>query len=882
MADYLHGVSQDQPWLKDLLAALAWAQGDGLDSPETWVALAGAVGAGTYSRGLVAQLFDTPAVDLLHRSEADGRVHYRLFHEALGEHLRAMTTRGESAAAVEDRIVRALLDGVPHRADGTRNWGAAGPYAKIYLSVHAAAGGVLDVLLDDAAFLVAAEPARLLAALPAVRTPAGRDRADLIERFGQQLLSCPAEDRASVLELAARTGGSPRLADQLLALEGESSWSVPWARWYPTEPGHVLCHHDDWVHSLATATVRGQPFVISASSWTVAVHSLTDGQPEAPVFREQVSEIYAAVAVVQDSELCAITLHADGGLRRITTAGHQHAIHTLTRDAEGEDLWLISFRGSLCAAHFTRSGSLGLTDIRDGRRCDPVVPAGVDRVLSVVNPRSDQTDALGIGTDEHGTYLAWDLESGTVIGDPLDPAEAAPGVRLRFVGAIPGSSATGNIRVLFGVSVPPPVLWEELAWSPTSNCHTRRDLPWIRSEPITVLALPDGGVCYAAAFGDLHVPAQENWPPRRIAAHNSPAQALAFAERSGHPCLISAGQDGAVRDWPLDVPARNELSLPIGRLPLSPPVDEEGSLVIPYRRDKHTISIIEVSTGRIVREIPPTSEAEIRTATIGPTEAFIVTSDAPTTVVCIAADKQRWSVDLAPDGAPILSVLFIGQQQSLLVATADGQLTLLSSATGELLQRCRSSVDRPRWTTGIARGSSIHAAGWEPVDTTGRIAITTLSPHGAQSRWVTPPDPPEPSAHFRITDARFITSGAFTYLVAVGYNGRLWIWDPDTGQMLAQDQIAATRHRSLNALCQVNTPQGPLLFCGGFQCKLLAWHPDLDEYPEIDLGVPIGDLYDAGNDSVLVATPRGTLLVRIDPDRVAAALDPLAALRRTA
>jgi len=65
-----------------------------------------------------------------------GRSVYRLYHQALAEHLRS-AYRGEA----HGRIVPALLALVPPTADGGRDYLSAPPYVRAHLATHAAARG---------------------------------------------------------------------------------------------------------------------------------------------------------------------------------------------------------------------------------------------------------------------------------------------------------------------------------------------------------------------------------------------------------------------------------------------------------------------------------------------------------------------------------------------------------------------------------------------------------------------------------------------------------------------------------------------------------------------------------------------------------------------
>lgn len=233
--------------------ALAWSQGDGFDDPRTWAAAATALGTDTYSeRDVTRLLLDTTAIDLLHRTERGSGVRFRLFHEALGEHLRQLSARQRPPAEIHRRLTEVLLERLsPTSAEGLL-WADADAYTRTYLPFHAAEGQVLDRLLRDARFLAAMDPARLLAALPAASTPSGRRAARTVQRVGQQLLMASEDERVCYLEMAARMAGDEELAASLAAAFPDRPWAVRWAHWDDLVATRMLGHHDDYVLALAT------------------------------------------------------------------------------------------------------------------------------------------------------------------------------------------------------------------------------------------------------------------------------------------------------------------------------------------------------------------------------------------------------------------------------------------------------------------------------------------------------------------------------------------------------------------------------------------------------------------------------------------------------
>jgi hypothetical protein len=313
MERYLREVRPGGRWMRDLLMALAWSRGDGLDDPGVWAAAATAVGTAEYSERDVARLLvDTSAVDLLHRTVRGERAAFRLFHEALAEYLRDESTRYRPAAQTQRRLTEVLLGHVPRTSAGGRDWSRADEYTRIYLPVHAAGGGALDIVLGEAGFLATAEPGRLLAALSTAITSRGRQVAQIVERVGQQLLRSPPQEQVCYLEMTARMAGDDLLAEDLAAFAPQRPWSVPWARWEPLDGGRLLGQHDDWIVAVRTVGTRHGIIVVSASAWAIRAWSLADGSPVASGLRELPSPVVDMAAFADSDQIVALTLHENG------------------------------------------------------------------------------------------------------------------------------------------------------------------------------------------------------------------------------------------------------------------------------------------------------------------------------------------------------------------------------------------------------------------------------------------------------------------------------------------------------------------------------------------------------------------------------------------
>jgi hypothetical protein len=150
---------------RQLLTALAYARGAGIDDPD-WLAFAAALG---YSASVadVDALRRSPAADYLLQittAERGARPVTRLFHQALTDELLAQ--RRHQPSDESD-----LLDMLLRQAENT---GWQDRYLRDHAAEHATAAGRLDQLLEEPRYLITVDPARLVSHLDAAQSVPAR------------------------------------------------------------------------------------------------------------------------------------------------------------------------------------------------------------------------------------------------------------------------------------------------------------------------------------------------------------------------------------------------------------------------------------------------------------------------------------------------------------------------------------------------------------------------------------------------------------------------------------------------------------------------------------------------------------------------------------
>ncbi|MGC4985956.1 caspase family protein [Streptomyces sp. DT193] len=273
--DLKHRFDGDLDQAYDILAPLAHAEGQGLPWENLWAALASRVGDVHYTDEDVLR-FRQRAGSYVIEDTLEGRSVYRLYHQALAEHVREMRPVTEQTHAAFSEVLQASA---PRRADGGPDWQRAHPYVRRHFATHAARGRVLGEPLEDPYFLLAADPERLRHALHQ------EDHGPKAVAYHEYTLLRPPDDapgeRMSYLLLAARRTGAARLAEAVEATSASGPslpWRTLWARWHSEQQVRHLLSHPSPLASIAV-TGADQLMTLDSSgllkSWNLATESAT-------------------------------------------------------------------------------------------------------------------------------------------------------------------------------------------------------------------------------------------------------------------------------------------------------------------------------------------------------------------------------------------------------------------------------------------------------------------------------------------------------------------------------------------------------------------------------------------------------------------------------
>ena len=272
--DYLSRFGENETRARDLLRAVAYAEGPGLPAdghsqPSLWAAIASRLGSRDYTRSDIADVLEDGDAYLVEAVDDEtGRRNYRLFHQALVDHLRPARREKDS----HQRITELLLSRVPRQADGGLDWKQADGYALRHLAAHASIAGQFDRLLEDPGFLIFADPDGLIGRLPREilsMAPSSRSAraARLYRRRAALLHGATPERRAGIFEIAAAQVGDDDLRMCFANIRLDRQWRFAWAHWLQEADSLLLGQRGPAAEAVAAVVMpNGDPLSVIATA----------------------------------------------------------------------------------------------------------------------------------------------------------------------------------------------------------------------------------------------------------------------------------------------------------------------------------------------------------------------------------------------------------------------------------------------------------------------------------------------------------------------------------------------------------------------------------------------------------------------------------------
>lgn len=410
--DYLGRFGAQESKVRALLTPLAFAEGQGLPRSQIWTGIANSLSGREFTEDDIDLVLDRAAAYVAEVSDR-GRSVYRLYHQALAEHLRATYRPGVVLA--QRRIVDALIATVP----GDTDWFSAHRYVTVHLATHAAAANRLDELVGDPGFLLAAERFALLSAFPQVCTPEGRRARSAYEQAAHQLALPPGE-RAAYLQLSSCRCGADELADRIDGLGIPMSWRTRWASWSPTGVHRQLVGHDKEILAVAAGDMDGRPIALSGSAdGTARIWDLLTQRQFGEPLRPGCRSVTALVVGEMGEYTIAVTGGDDGRLRvwdvssgRALGAplrGHTNAITAIA---------LVCRDSGTAAVSASKDGTVRVWDLGSGRQVGDSFTGHLSPVNTVVVAELDDRFVAVTGGADNRVWI-WDLDTVRPLGGPL-------------------------------------------------------------------------------------------------------------------------------------------------------------------------------------------------------------------------------------------------------------------------------------------------------------------------------------------------------------------------------------------------------------------------------------------------------------------------------
>ncbi|MFF5537892.1 hypothetical protein ACFY71_36450 [Streptomyces cinerochromogenes] len=279
--------SQNRRWMRPIMAALAHAKGEGMPAAVIQAASVAFMSEehcrdGSRSNPTdreVAEVLEATSFYLRHSIDSDGRTLYRLFHQALADHLLnyPLDPRHRTQNKTSDArdLLHALQSLVKLPADHSgkfqRNlWKAAPPYLLRHAIQHALDAGEVDSLLLDSEFLVHSDSNSLLQLLGYARSAPARLAAAVYRTSAIRHSQANISTRRHVLALDASRYGAEELLSSLQSKDVVDPG--PCVHISRTTGGELKESFEDYfeghsaaVTALTAAAIRGNMAVVSAS-----------------------------------------------------------------------------------------------------------------------------------------------------------------------------------------------------------------------------------------------------------------------------------------------------------------------------------------------------------------------------------------------------------------------------------------------------------------------------------------------------------------------------------------------------------------------------------------------------------------------------------------
>ncbi|MFF7556695.1 WD40 repeat domain-containing protein [Streptomyces olivaceus] len=750
-----------------------------------------------------------------------------------------------------------LLGQVGRDPDGSRRWAEADPYLLRHAVQHAVEGGRLDELLADPEFLVYADPATLIPALPGASGPDALIAATVYRSALEDLPSALPEQRRQYLAISGSRVGARTLARRLSRPFGSPALALEplFSTGSEIKPAvrAVFDDGDFRVYAVVVARTGGRQVVVTTGTdregydTIVRFRDLRTGEPTLPPItitgdREQpgrVSRYQGVIAVSEVDGAAVVVLRSEGGLivRSVATG------EIVREHPTGEGYCLATgvLAGRAVAAVNEEPGIL-VRDVDTGAPVGPAIRTPSEHVCSLEISEIGDHPVLVYAThsgrygdeDPGATCQVIDLHGGVRIG-PVHRSSPRSGTAIARLGLHEGRPV---------VVVGPQHVHTDMKGQRYHPDVGIRDVftgeerfpAWTQYEGVRALAvtLMDGHAVLVAGNGRGVVTVRdlngggEPYELLSVGIARGSVHDLGIARADGRVLVLAACDDGKLRvadlspsdSGPATPSPGHQIgveSIALARVGGHPVVLSGGHLGDLYRRDARTgtrTALLRHGDLRVT-DIAVTTVAQHPVVVTGSPRAGVrlhdLASGQPLADYRTPGDDKEWvySVDVLPmDGRPVI----VG-------AGYGGLVWMWDLLGGECLLRWKvpdGDAHRAVWRALLVDGAPVLAgvqAEYGP--STGHIALYDLASRTRRDVAIKAFEGYNSTQCLAVHEHRGVPLVAFA-----DFEGTLAVWDARTGTLVSRVVNDAGTERPQTALacgevggravCVVGTQAGHL------------------------------------------------------------------------
>ncbi|MFD9106986.1 trypsin-like peptidase domain-containing protein [Streptomyces bottropensis] len=546
--DYLDRYGDDRHRAKDLLRALAYAEGPGLPNTDApvWLTMANSLSpAHRYDRADVAWLLEHASDYLIGTDTGAPQPLHRLFHQALAEHLRPP----EQDETWAQRKIVSALRGSAIGPSGLPNWATANPYIRRYLAAHAAHAGSLDDLVTDAEFLIYADPNGLMPHLHAVQSQPAQLAAAVYCTSIQRHQYANPETRRHLLAIDSARYGAADLRRRLTSSIEVGLWQPRWATGSQVTPAlrNTVTDHEGEVLATEWVEVNGEAMVVAVGDdGKVRMWDPITGDHVREELTDRTQNVVGVACAEVKGSAVAVTVHNDGALQMWNLMHDHVVVESLSSQTLGARAVACTvLEGKPVAVIGSADHTVRVWNLNSRSQDGPAMKGHGGGVGAVVCTVLDGRP-VAITGDSDGTVRAWDLKTRRTVKGPLTSRRRGGVKKLACTAAAGATTAValGNDRRVR--------VWQLNARQPVESRlkgSTSKVIAVactvVRGQPVAITGRTDGKV----QMWNL----KDRGPMERpLTGHQGQVTSMECAVLGGQPVAITGGQDGTVRLWDVD------------------------------------------------------------------------------------------------------------------------------------------------------------------------------------------------------------------------------------------------------------------------------------------------------------------------------------------